>query len=300
MEASHANRSDGLLDPALLRKLERLAIAAKKVRLGKSKGERRSKRKGSSAEFADYRDYVQGDDLRHVDWNIYSRLGALYLKLFEDQEDLTLHLLLDTSQSMAFGTPHKLEFAKKLAAATGYVGLVGYDRVVASAFSGESFQGLRPVRGKASAGKLFSFLAGLEASGGTQLAERFRTHTVRQRSKGVALLLSDFFDEAGFEEALKRAAASGSEVYAVQVLAPEELDPQLSGVLRLVDSETGGFVEVSVSRALMKRYEKTRDSFLERVRQYCLGRGIGHFVVSSATPVEHLVLELLRQGGMVR
>ena len=131
-----STKTKTILDPEFLRKLERLAIAAKRVHLGLAKGERRSKRKGVSVEFADYRDYVQGDDTRFVDWNIYGRLDALFLKLFQEQEDLTVHLLIDASDSMAFGTPPKLEFACKLAAAIGYVALVGYDRVSVEALSG--------------------------------------------------------------------------------------------------------------------------------------------------------------------
>ena len=152
--------SKALLDADFVRRLERLAIAAKRVQLGRAKGERKSKRKGISVEFADYRDYVQGDDLRHIDWNIYGRLDALYLKLFQEQEDLTVHLLVDSSQSMAYGQPGKIEFAAKLAAAIGYIGLTGYDRVSVEAFAGSRRQVLRPVRGKGNANRLFSFLSG--------------------------------------------------------------------------------------------------------------------------------------------
>jgi uncharacterized protein (DUF58 family) len=293
-------RTESLLDAEFLRKLERLAIAVKKSNLGSAKGERRSKRKGMSVEFADYRDYVQGDDLRFIDWNIYGRLNGLYLKLFQEQEDLTLHVLIDGSKSMAFGTPHKFDFARKLAAAVGYVALTGYDRVSIEIFSGEAIQQLRPIRGKASAHKLFSFLQGAQASGGTRLEEACRNYVLRQRGKGVALFISDFFDESGHEGTLKRLLQTGCDVYVLQVLAPEEIKPDLSGDLKLLDSETGGYTEISVSRALLTRYEQNRDAFIEGIRSYCVARGMSHFVVSSDTPLENLTLDILRQGGMLR
>ncbi len=306
--AAHANREDGppVLSPEFMRKLERLMIAVQRTHTGFMKGERKSKRKGSSVEFADYRDYVQGDDLRHVDWNIFGRLDSMYLKLFQESEDLPLHVLIDGSKSMLFGTPRKFDFARRLAAAIGYIGLVGYDRVTVEQLAatteetGTAARRLAPIRGKGSARKLFAFLEGLQGGGSTHLESACRSFLIRNRKKGVALLISDFFDEDGFEGALKQMAASGSETYAVQVLAPEEIDPKLSGDLKLVDSETGGFVEISVSRALLKRYRKNRDGFIERVRGHCHARGISHFIVSSDTPIERVAFDLLRKGGMVR
>lgn len=295
-----ASNTGTILDPAFLRRLERLALVAKRTQLGVSKGERKSKRKGQSTEFADYRDYVQGDDLRHIDWNIYGRLNQLYLKLFQEQEDLTLHVLIDASRSMDFGTPKKLEFACKLAAAVGYIGLVSYDRVSVEAFNGEGTQRLAPVRGKASAMKLFTFLQGLGAGGGTQLEQQTRSYMLRNRAKGIALLISDFFDESGYEGPIRRLTQSGSDAYAIHVMAPEEIDPSLSGDLKLVDSETKAFAEISVSRALLKKYKENRDGFCDEVRRFCLARGVGHYVVSSDTSVEELTIDVLRRGGLVK
>ena len=290
----------GLLEPAFLRKLERLSIMAKRVKLGVTKGERKSTRKGSSVDFADYRGYVQGDDLRHVDWNIYSRLNELYIKLFEEREDLTLHLLIDASRSMAFGSPHKLTLAKRLAAALGYIALSGHERVAIEAFSGDEVQRITPCRGRASVRKLFTFIESIEASGGTQLEQAGRGYLARNPTKGVAVLISDFFDESGFEGVIRRLNQSRSDVYAVHVLAPEEIDPRLTGDLRLIDSETEHFAEITSSRALFRKYTKNRDGFVEEVRRYCTVRGVGHLSVSSDTPIERLTLDLLRQGGMVR
>lgn len=289
-----------LLDPEFLRKLERLALAARRVQIGITKGERNSKRRGSSVEFADYRDYVQGDDFRFVDWNIFGRLDALYLKLFREQEDLTVHLLIDASRSMAFGTPPKIQFACQLAAALGYVALCGFDHVTVETLSDETGRVLPPCRGKFSAGKFFNFLQGVETGGPTELERSCRGHVLRTRAKGVAVIVSDFFDPAGCEGALKRLMQSGSDVHVVHVLAPEEMDPELSGDLKLLDSETGGAVEISVSRDLLKRYHENRNVFCEGIRRFCLGAGIGYFLASSATPVENLLMDVFRRGGIVR
>lgn len=295
-----AEPKTGLFDPDFLRKLEQLAIASKRVKLGVSKGERKSKRKGVSVEFADYRDYVQGDDLRHVDWNIFGRLDSLYLKLFQEQEDLTLHLLIDASESMAYGSPKKMEFACKLAAALGYVALASYDRVSVEAFSETTTRRLRPCRGKASATKLFSFIESISAEGGTHLEQSCRSYVLRNRAKGVAVLLSDFFDERGFEGSLRRLAQSGSDLYAVHVLSPDEISPLISGDLKLLDSESEEHTEISVSPALLKRYQKNVTGFQESIRRYCLARDIGYVFAPSDTAYDKLMLDLLRRGGMLR
>ena len=289
-----------LLDAEFLRKLEHLALVSKRARLGVAKGERKSKRKGSSVEFADYRDYVQGDDPRHVDWNIVGRLNSLYLKLFEEQEDLTLHVLIDTSRSMEFGSPSKMDFARQMAAALGYIALSGYDRLSVEAFRGDSAVRLPACRGKASAGRLFAFLEGLEAEGGTSLGESCRSYMLRNRAKGVAVLLSDFLDPEGFEGCLRRLCMSRSDLYVIHVMSREEVDPQISGDLRLVDSETEAFAEISMSRALLKRYKEDLAGFQEALRRECLARNIVYVPAVSDMSFERLTLDVMRQGGLVK
>ena len=295
-----AKDTAGLLDPAFLRKLDLLSIAVKRVRPGVLKGERKSTKRGQSIDFADYRDYVQGDDLRHVDWNLYGRLDELYLKLFEEREDLTLHLMIDASKSMGFGTPHKLAFARRLAAALGYIALSGHERVSVEAFVGDEARRIPAVRGKNSVPRLFEFLGRIDADGATHLESSSRAYLSRNRSKGVAVIFSDFFDDAGFEGVLRRLQQSRSDVYAVHVLAPEEIDPRLTGDLKLVDSETGNFAEISASRALFKRYKKNREGFVGSVRRYCATRGIGYIFASSDAPVEQITLQMFRRIGMVQ
>lgn len=289
-----------LLEPELLRKLERLALAAKRVQLGVNKGERNSKRKGVSVEFADYRPYTQGDDLRFVDWNIYSRLDSLYLKLFREQEDLTLHLLVDVSASMGFGAPSKIAFATRLAAAIAYIGLAGYDRVSMAAFSSAGDRVLEPCRGKASASRVFTFAKSLEVRGATELDRACQVYLARSRGRGIVVLLTDFFDEAGYEAPLRRLQSSGSDLYAIHVLSSDEIDPPVVGDLKLVDSESGRFTEISVSRTLIKRYKRNLQGFCESIRKFCTGRGIAYVPASSDTPIERITLDVLRRGGMLR
>jgi len=290
-----------LLDADFLRQIERLALISKRAQIGMAKGERKSKRKGSSVEFADYRDYVQGDDLRHIDWNLAGRLNTLYLKLFREQEDVTLHLLLDASASMAFGKPSKIGFACKVAAALGYIALVGYDRLSVEAFQhGATSHRLPACRGKASANKLFTFLQGIQTGGTTQLDDACRSYILRNRAKGVAVLFSDMLDPAGFEGCLRRLCMSGSDLYIVHTLARDEVDPPISGDLRLVDSETRAHTEISMSRTLLKRYRQNLDGFCDAIRRDCLARGIGYIPAVSDMPFERLTLDVLRRGGMLK
>lgn len=287
-----------LLSPAFLARLERLALAVKRTRTGVVKGERKSKRKGASTDFADYRDYVQGDDLRHLDWNIYARLETLYLKLFQEYEDLTLFLLIDASQSMAYGSPNKISFAKRMAAALAYIALVGGDRVVIEA-PGARLQRLEQLRGRHLAKRMFAFVESIEAGGAGSLERACRDFSLRNRRNGIVVFFSDLFDDT-WEDAIRQLIASGSDVYIVQTLAPEEISPRLSGDLRLVDSESGVAVEVSMSPTLSKRYETERNEFLTAVRKTVLSRGAVHLPVSSAMPVEQMTLDILRRGGLVR
>lgn len=289
-----------LLDPVFMRKLERLVLAVKRARGGVAKGERRSREKGVSTDFADYRDYVQGDDLRHVDWNIYARLEEIYLKLYEEFQDLTLHILIDASASMGYGTPAKIDFAQQLAAALGYVALGGHERVSAAAFGGDRFQRILPCRGKGSVPKFFQFLESIKLGGGTDLDTAARGYLAQQRAPGVAVVISDFFDEDGFEPAIRRLVSSRSDVYAIHVLAPEEIDPNLTGDLKLVDSETGATTEISVTTSLLRRYQQNRDAFIDTVRRYCVARGVGYIPVSSDISLERLTIDLMRKAGMLR
>src|SRR3954452_1183519 len=229
------NTAKPLLDPEFLTRLEQLELVSRKIFLGVMKGERRSKRKGQSVEFADYRNYVKGDDLRFLDWNLFARLDRLFLRLFMEEEDLHFHVLLDNSLSMDFGTPTKLHFAKQVAAALGFIGLVNLDRVVVEAFNDRLTQTMPAARGRRSLWGLLEFLDKIEAAGPSNLAQALRAFSIKCSGKGIVVVLSDFMDKGGYEDALRSLVARQLDVYVIQILSQEEIEPDLVGDLKLVD-----------------------------------------------------------------
>src|SRR5271170_5983583 len=226
-----------LLDPKFLAQLEQLELVSRKIFLGRMKGERRSKRKGQSVEFADYRNYVIGDDLRFLDWNLFARLDRLFIRLFMEEEDLHFYVLLDNSLSMDFGSPTKLHYAKQIAAALGFIGLVNLDRVVIEAFNNKLTQTLPAVRGRRSLWRLLDFLNKIEPAGPSDLREALRTFSIKCSGKGIVVVLSDFMDKGGYEQALRYLIARQMDIYAIQILSQEEIEPEIMGDLQLTDIE---------------------------------------------------------------
>src|SRR5437868_4428252 len=210
-----ADAAASLLDPQFLHRLEQLELVSRKMFLGRMKGERRSKRKGQSVEFADYRNYVKDGDLRFLDWNLYARLDRLFIRLFMEEEDLHFYVLIDNSLSMDFGKPSKLHFAKQVAAALAFVGLVNLDRVVVEAFNERLTQSLPAVRGRKSLWRVLSFLNRIEPAGPSNLRESLRTFSIKSSGKGIVVLLSDFMDKAGYADALRYLVARQFDVYLI-------------------------------------------------------------------------------------
>src|SRR5947208_6642727 len=248
-----------LLDPQFLARLEQLELVSRKIFLGLMKGERRSKRKGQSVEFADYRNYVIGDDLRFLDWNLFARLDRLFIRLFMEEEDLHFYILLDNSLSMDFGSPSKLHYAKQLAAALGFIGLINMDRVVIEAFNDRLTQSMPAARGRRSLWRLMDFLQKIEPAGPSDLRQALKTFSLKCSGKGIVVVLSDFMDKGGYEEALRYLIARQLDVYAIQILSQEEIEPDVTGDLRLTDVEDDDTAEVTVSAALLKRYKQNLD-----------------------------------------
>jgi uncharacterized protein (DUF58 family) len=289
-----------LLDPPFLHRLEQLALVSRKIFLGRMKGERLSKRKGQSVEFADFRSYVVGDDLRFLDWNLFGRLDRLFIRLFQEEEDLHFYLLLDNSRSMGFGSPTKLHYARQVAAALGFVGLVNLDRVVVEAFSDSGTQSLPALRGRRSLWRLLDFLQKLEPAGPGDLRRALRAFTIRSSGRGVVVVLSDFMDKSGYEEALRYLVARPMDVYVIQVLCREEIDPEVAGDLKLVDAEDGDVAEVTVTGPLLKRYKQNLAAYRAALNEFCSRRGISYLSTSNEVPFERLVLTYLRQRGLLR
>ncbi len=244
-----------VFDEAFLRQLERLLVLMRSPVRGGLKGGRRSVKRGQSVEFADYRDYALGDDLRQLDWNVYARLERLFVKLFIEEEDVTVTLLVDASASMTAGRPAKLLFAKRAAAALGYIGLASEDRVTVSALAGRASRRRAAMRGSGRVFRLLSDLSAIEPSDGpTDLLAAARHAAAQLHGKGVVILLSDLFDPAA-DRVIRELAATGSELIVLHVLSPEELEPQLEGDLRLVDVETGEGVDVTVDLPTLDAYK---------------------------------------------
>jgi len=295
------------LDPDFMRKLERLTVVARRIFPGQLKGEKRSPRRGTSVEFADFRTYAPGDDFRRVDWNVYARLERLFLKMFHEEEDLHLYLLLDVSESMRFGEPEtKLDAGRKLAAALGYVGLASLDRVGAATFSNRVLGQFRLVRGRRHASRLFQFLnragdrdARTGDTPATDLPEALREFAIRTRHRGVVVVISDFLDPHGYQAAIQALLSCHFDVNAIQVLTPDEVRPAIAGDLRLVDSETGETREVTVTGALLSAYRARVEKYCDELKQFCIQRGAGYGRLLTTDSVEEFVLRYLRRGGMV-
>jgi len=303
---------DALLTPELLRRLEQFQLLAARRAKSSARGERRSRARGQSVEFADYRNYVHGDDFRYLDWNLYGRLERLFLKLYEEERELPVRIFLDASESMTFGEPRKFDFARQVAAAIGYVALAGFDRVSVIPFpdlaNGAKSDpavrtmelaargALRSVRGKKSAIQFFQNLGALSAGGPANLNQALRRGALQARQSGLAVVLSDFLDPEGYESGLNALVGRGFQVDLVQILAPDELSPTTFGDLRLVDSETGAQQEVTFGRFRLKAYRQTVQNFMQRLREFCQVRGINFFTASSNTDLQELLLKQLRQA----
>jgi uncharacterized protein (DUF58 family) len=294
-----ATDTDKLLSTEFMARLDQLDLVSRKMLGGKLKGERRSKRRGQSVEFADYRNYVIGDDLRFIDWNIYGRLDRLFLKLFLEEEDLSLYILVDVSKSCDYGTPNKAAYLRQVAAALGYVGLVNYNRVNIVALSDKVVAETGPLRGRQKVRQMIDFVGKLQPEGSSHLAEAAKRFALANRGKGVCVILSDFFDKAGYEGGLRYLATGTYDLFAVQVLSPQEIDPDLQGDLKLRDMEDDDLAEVSVTAPLIKQYKANLNAYCLSVKDYVTKRGGSYLFTSTTVPFDTLVLNYLRERGLL-
>ncbi len=292
-------KTEDLLTPDFLRKLERLSIVAKRLFPGQMRGERRSTKRGASVEFADYRNYTLGDDFRRVDWNVYARLEKLFLKLFVEEEDLHVYILLDTSRSMDFGSPRKLLYSKRIAAALSYIALSNLDRVGIAALTGPNAAVLTPKRGKQAAFGVFDWLKSIQPSGGTQLASALREFSLKTSQPGLVIVISDFFDP-DYQKGLSALLSRKFEVTLVHVLDTEEVNPSMVGDLLLVDSETNERREITITQTLLRKYQQRFAEFTGEIEGYCLRYGCNYVRVTNTSPFEDLILNYLRRRTMVK
>lgn len=296
---STTDKKDPLLTSEFMARLDQLDVLSRKLLAGKMKGERRSKRRGQSVEFADYRNYVSGDDLRFIDWNIYARLDRLFLKLFLEEEDLALYILVDVSKSCDYGDPHKGLYLKKVAAALGYIGLVNYNRVSISAMANGVVAETGGLRGRTRVAQMLDFLTKLQPAGAGNLAEACRRFALSHRQKGVCVVLSDFFDKGGYENGLRYVTGGKYDLFAVHILSPQEIEPDLQGDLKLRDMEDDDLAEVSITQPLMKQYKANLNAYCLAVKDYITRRGGTYLFASTAVPFDTLVLNYLRERGLL-
>ncbi len=294
-----------LFDEKTRARLEQLTLVANRVRAGAMKGERRSTKRGTSIEFADYRNYTRGDDLRRLDWNIYARLERPFIKLLEDEEDLAVHLLLDVSASMGYPREgdrdqNKFLFSQRLLAGLASISLASNDRLVVAAIGASEEDRFGPVRGRGYSLALLQYISRLAPHGITNLNAALKDYAARGGRPGLCFIISDFFSPSGYQDGLNVLLGRGYEVGLIQVLSPEEVDPPIGGDLRLIDSETGQGQEVSIDGGMRDLYLKRLTEWRDGIRADCLRRGVHYVGVETSTPWEKVILQQLRRLGAVK
>lgn len=292
--------SQELFDDEFQRKLETLAIVSRRVVAGRMRADRRSKRRGSGVEFADHRQYVPGDDFRHVDWNVYQRFGRLLIRLYEEEEDLSIYFIVDCSTSMGFQSSKKFDQARRLCAALAYVGLANLDRVTLVAVSDSVVSRMPTTRGKGRIFRVFRFLRSLEATGTTNLQEALRTFVAQHKRRGLAVLISDLYDPAGFEAGINVLRFNKFEPYVLHIVDPAEAHPNLKGDVRIYDCETGQERDITVTANLQARIEKAWHDHKRAIERFCASRQVPYLPAPVDTPFDELVLRVFRRGGFLR
>ena len=285
-----------IFDTEFLHKLEYLSLVSKKLHRGRARGEHLAYRRGTSLEFFDYRAYQPGDDFRYIDWNIFSRLDRLVVKLFSAEEDLSVHLLIDISRSMSYGDPRKIDYARKIGAALAYVGISNLDRVGLATF-GSGIKNTYPLRrSRRQVFALFDAISRISCRGGTHLNGSLEEYARKASQPGLAIVISDMLDPRGYQKGLLALLFRRFDVVLVQVLDETELVPEASGDLKLVDMETGKNIRVSFDESTREVYRKELGTYFREIEDFCLGRGIEYLRISTRVPFEDLILKYLRQG----
>ena len=284
-----------LFDSDFLQKLEYLTLISRKLFRGRSRGEHQTYRKGSSLEFHDYRSYQPGDDFRYIDWNIYSRMNRLFVKLFAAEEDLSVHILLDSSRSMAFGNPAKIDYAKKIAAALAYIALLNLDRIGATTFSDSLGSSLPPFR-RRGATSIFDYFGEISAGGATAFNESLGSYASKTARPGLAIILSDLLDPKGYESGLLSLLYRRFDIMVIHILSEDEIDPSFSGSFQFADCESGSKVNVTMDPPVVDAYRSRLRRYFNDFESFCLNHSMEYVRSSTVVPFEDLVLKYLRQG----
>ncbi|MXY28187.1 DUF58 domain-containing protein [Candidatus Poribacteria bacterium] len=296
-----------MLTPQFLKQLDPFYIHSKHPFRGKLRGERRSLNRGTGMEFADHRAYEPGDDLRYVDWNIYARLGRLFIKLHHTDEDLPIVLLLDRSRSMEFGAPTKLTCAKQVAAALGYVALAHADSVAVYTCAERLSLTLPPTSGKAQFPRLTRAITAIAAGGRTRLTECLKQLPTYQRHRGMIVVFSDFLDPDSYTAGFKSLRGHGFSLTAIHVVSREEIDPHTylenaatGNDWLMEDAETGETKAITINAEILTQYQTQQQAFCDNLQRFCTDQGIGYAQLKTDTPIETFVLEELHRTGLIQ
>ena len=289
-----------LFDENFLKKLEYLHLVSRKIFTGQGRAERRTRKVGSGIEFADHREYAAGDDFRYIDWNILGRTERLLLRLFEEEEDLYIYLMLDVSDSMRIGDSTKLLYGMQVTAALSYVGLANLDRVGVVTLADGIAERLAPTRGKRRIFKVFRFLNQCRRGGPTKLAAATQAFVHQNRRRGLAVLISDFYDPEGYEEAINVLRYNRFEPYVIQLYDAQEAYPQVRGDVQIVDCETSVSRNVTISPTLLKAFSEAHNAYCRELEDFCRGKQVPFLRADVTIPFSDLVLRIFRSGGFLR
>ena len=304
--AGGSGSRDDLFDDEFQRKLDYLAVVSRRVFAGRMRAERRTKKSGSGVEFADHREYQPGDDFRYLDWNVYQRFDRLLLRLFEEEEDLAIYFIVDASRSMGFGMPGaggegaKLRYAKRVCAALAYVGLANLDRVSIVSTADHLTGRMAETRGKARIFKVFRFLRAITAEGETDLEASLKAFVAQNKRRGLAVLVSDLYDPAGFERGINVLRYHKFDPFVVHVVDPAEARPPLAGDVLLYDCETGEEREVTVTAKVLERFASAWKEYEDQIDRFCATHQVPAIRASVETPFDELILRVFRRGGFLR
>lgn len=290
---------ENLFDEEFQRKLDTLALVSRRVLEGRMRAERRTRKSGSGVEFADHREYQPGDDFRSLDWNVYQRFERLLVRLYEEEEDLAIYFILDTSASMGFSAA-KFRHAKRVCAALAYVGLANLDRVALVTTTNRVMNRMPETRGKARIFKVFRFLTSAVADGRTNLGDALRTFVASHKRRGMAVLVSDLYDPAGFERGINVLRYNKFDPFVVHVVDPEDARPRLVGDVVVYDCETGLEREVTVTPKFLGHLAESHRRYLADVERFCTGNQVPYVAASVSVPFDELVLRVFRRGGFLR
>ena len=297
-----------VFDSDFLKRLEYLSLLSKRMFKGQLLAQRRTMQTGGGIEFADHREYISGDDLRYLDWNVYARHGDLLLKRFQEEEDLHVYMLLDTSASMnvagsdsghgdATGT--KFLLAQQIVAALSYIALADLDRVSILAYDDRVRATMPLIRGKNQVLSLLRFLEQLECGGErTDLQSVVGDFVDRAPRTGLAIVVSDLYDQKGFRDGIDRLRYARFEPHVIQIHTPSEASPSFLGDMELVDCESGLQKKVTVTERKLRQYKKLFQAFLDDVETYCSNHGLSHTRATTEVPFDAVLLRMMRTAAV--